>query len=126
MILLIWILILTFIDTLCSVEEKQPKKNNNTTAAAAPAPTPTPAANNSKTTTTAVAAPPPPPPSNSIIDEAVAAADLDKKKKALNKKLKQIDELKIKQANGESLNSEQLNKIATENDLRQELANLTI
>lgn len=81
----------------------------------------------SSSATAAAAAPPPlPPASNSIVDQAVAAADLDKKKKALNKKLKQIEELKTKQASGETLNAEQLNKITTESELRQELANLNI
>lgn len=59
-----------------------------------------------------------------MVDEAAAIADLEKKKKALNKKIKQIEELKVRQANGEGLNAEQIAKIGTENSLREELASL--
>jgi translation initiation factor 2A len=58
------------------------------------------------------------------VDEAVAVADLEKKKKALLKKLKQIDELKGRQAAGEPLNAEQIAKIQTETALREDLAAL--
>jgi translation initiation factor 2A len=66
----------------------------------------------------------PPPPTPSFLDEAVAAADLDKKKKALSKKIKQIEELKTRQSNGETLNAEQVAKIATEESLKAELTAL--
>jgi translation initiation factor 2A len=58
------------------------------------------------------------------VDEAAAVADLEKKKKALTKKLKQIEDLKTRQAAGESLNAEQVAKIQTEAALRGELAAL--
>lgn len=52
--------------------------------------------------------------------------DPAKKKKALEKKLKQIDELKKRAAGGEALNADQQEKLASEEELRQQLAALQL
>lgn len=53
-----------------------------------------------------------------------ASMDPAKKKKALEKKLKQIDELKKRASGGEALNADQKEKLATEEEIRQQLAAL--
>lgn len=50
--------------------------------------------------------------------------DPAKKKKALEKKLKQIDELRKRAAGGEVLNADQKEKLTTEGEIRQQLAAL--
>ncbi|GAB5030602.1 eukaryotic translation initiation factor 2a [Nannochloropsis oceanica] len=55
-----------------------------------------------------------------------AAEDPVKRKKALQKKLKQIDELKARAAGGEALNEDQQQKLASENDLREQVAKMAI
>jgi translation initiation factor 2A len=57
---------------------------------------------------------------------AAAADDPVKRKKALQKKLKQIDELKARAAGGEALNEDQLQKVASEDDLREQMAKLAV
>lgn len=52
--------------------------------------------------------------------------DPEKKAKALQKKLKQIDDLKKRAAGGEKLNEDQQSKLASEDDLRKQLAALKI
>ncbi|KAJ1022343.1 hypothetical protein NDA13_005253 [Ustilago tritici] len=52
------------------------------------------------------------------------AANLEKKVRNLNKKLKAIEELKMRQAGGEKLEAMQLAKIAAEDEVRKELATL--
>ena len=52
--------------------------------------------------------------------------DPEKKAKALQKKLKQIDELKKRAAGGEKLNEDQQSKLSSEVELRQQLAALEI
>lgn len=49
---------------------------------------------------------------------------IDKKIRNLNKKLKAIQELKERKSKGEKLEQTQLQKIATEGELRKELADL--
>ena len=49
--------------------------------------------------------------------------DIEKKIKNLNKKLKQIDDLKMKQATGAQLELTQIQKIATEEELLKEVSN---
>ncbi|SNX83959.1 related to eukaryotic translation initiation factor [Melanopsichium pennsylvanicum] len=53
-----------------------------------------------------------------------SAANLEKKVRNLNKKLKAIEELKMRQAGGEKLEAMQLAKIAAEEEVRKELATL--
>ncbi|KAI8584315.1 hypothetical protein K450DRAFT_296454 [Umbelopsis ramanniana AG] len=55
-----------------------------------------------------------------------AATEKEKKIKALQKKLRQIDELKAKQNSGTSLNAEQLDKITKAKSLEEELSKLKI
>jgi translation initiation factor 2A len=59
---------------------------------------------------------------------AAAAAPVDpaKRAKAINKKLRAIDDLKAKAESGETLLPEQLEKMSAEKDLRKELAKLGI
>ncbi|GAC74389.1 predicted translation initiation factor related to eIF-3a [Moesziomyces antarcticus T-34] len=52
------------------------------------------------------------------------AANLEKRVRNLNKKLKAIEELKLRQAGGEKLEAMQLAKIAAEDEVRKELATL--
>mmetsp|Transcript_22707 Transcript_22707/g.33179 ORF Transcript_22707/g.33179 Transcript_22707/m.33179 type:complete len:628 (+) Transcript_22707:31-1914(+) len=68
------------------------------------------------------AVPPPPPPAESETVEI----DPSKKKKNLQKKLKQVEELKAKRDAGVELKPEQIRKIATEEDIRKEIADLGI
>lgn len=53
-----------------------------------------------------------------------SAANLEKRVRNLNKKLKAIEELKLRQAGGEKLEAMQLAKIAAEDEVRKELATL--
>ncbi|KAJ0411399.1 hypothetical protein ATCC90586_004385 [Pythium insidiosum] len=55
----------------------------------------------------------------------LTAEEKQKKLKAINKKLKQIDELKAKQAAGQTLNEDQLQKLESEVALREEAAELS-
>ncbi|CBQ69187.1 conserved hypothetical protein [Sporisorium reilianum SRZ2] len=55
---------------------------------------------------------------------SAGAANLEKKVRNLNKKLKAIEELKLRQAGGEKLEAMQLAKIAAEDEVRRELATL--
>jgi uncharacterized protein with WD repeat len=57
---------------------------------------------------------------------AAAAEDPVKRKKALQKKLKQIDDLKARAAGGEALNEDQQQKLASEVDLREQMAKLSV
>ena len=52
------------------------------------------------------------------------AGGVEKKIRNLNKKLKAIEELKLRQASGEKLEMTQIQKIQSENDIRNELAQL--
>ncbi|KAH8550556.1 partner of Y14 and mago [Umbelopsis sp. PMI_123] len=54
------------------------------------------------------------------------ATEMEKRIKALQKKLRQIDELKAKKSSGTSLNAEQLDKIAKAKSLEEELSKLQI
>jgi uncharacterized protein with WD repeat len=54
-----------------------------------------------------------------------AAQDAEKKMKGLAKKLKQIEELKKRQAAGEVLNADQRQKLETEEGIRQQIAALS-
>jgi len=56
----------------------------------------------------------------------VAAEDPVKRRKAVQKKLKQIEELKARAMGGEKLNDDQQNKLATEASLVEELAKLEV
>eukprot|EP00603_Paraphysomonas_imperforata_P006993 CAMPEP_0114415412 /NCGR_PEP_ID=MMETSP0103-20121206/1897_1 /TAXON_ID=37642 ORGANISM="Paraphysomonas imperforata, Strain PA2" /NCGR_SAMPLE_ID=MMETSP0103 /ASSEMBLY_ACC=CAM_ASM_000201 /LENGTH=636 /DNA_ID=CAMNT_0001583597 /DNA_START=45 /DNA_END=1956 /DNA_ORIENTATION=+ len=58
--------------------------------------------------------------------EEVVVVDKEKKIKNLRKKLKQVTELKGKQASGENMNPDQLKKIETEGDILKELALLEV
>jgi translation initiation factor 2A len=63
------------------------------------------------------------------IESARAAAnkaDPEKRAKKIRKTLKQIDEIKSKAASGTELNDDQKAKLATEEELRQELASLNL
>lgn len=55
-----------------------------------------------------------------------AATEKEKKIKALQKKLRQIEELKAKQSSGTSLNAEQLDKVTKAKSLEEELSKLKI
>lgn len=77
-------------------------------ATAAPASTPA-----------AAVAPPPPAPVE------LSEEEKQKKVKALMKKLKQIDALKEKQAGGDKLNEDQLQKLSSETALREEIKQLS-
>jgi len=57
---------------------------------------------------------------------AAAADDPVKRKKALQKKLKQIDDLKARAAGGEELDEGQQQKLASEVDLREQMAKLAV
>jgi len=57
---------------------------------------------------------------------AAAAEDPVKRKKAFQKKLKQIDDLKARAAGGEELNEDQQQKLASEVDLREQMAKLAV
>ena len=67
---------------------------------------------------------PPPPPSEPLQDTPLATEqdkDKDKKAKGIRKKLKQIEEIKTKQKNGTELNSDEVNKLNSEDALVAEL-----
>ncbi|GAB5592265.1 hypothetical protein Unana1_07165 [Umbelopsis nana] len=57
---------------------------------------------------------------------ASATSDKEKKIKGLQKKLRQIDDLKTKQKSGEQLNADQLDKISKAKSLEDELSQLKI
>jgi translation initiation factor 2A len=61
------------------------------------------------------------PPAPAVLTEE----EKQKKVKAINKKLKQIDELKAKQASGATLNDDQQQKLANEAALRKEIEELS-
>ncbi|TPX62036.1 hypothetical protein SpCBS45565_g07088 [Spizellomyces sp. 'palustris'] len=56
--------------------------------------------------------------------QAAAPVDIEKKLKNLRKKLRQVEELKEKQAKGENLIQEQRDKLAGKKDLEKEIAEL--
>lgn len=58
--------------------------------------------------------------------EQLSAVDVDKKLKALRKKLKLIEELKEKKAQGVEMNSDQDAKIISESEVMQQIADLSI
>ena len=55
---------------------------------------------------------------------SASAANQEKRLRNLNKKLKAIEELKMRQAGGEKLEAMQLAKISAEKEVREELASL--
>lgn len=57
---------------------------------------------------------------------AANKADPEKRAKKIRKTLKQIDDIKSKAANGTELNDDQKKKLATEDELRKELASLNL
>jgi partner of Y14 and mago len=65
-------------------------------------------------------------PTSSASPAPSAATEKEKKIKALQKKLRQIDELKAKKSSGTSLNAEQLDKITKAKSLEEELSKLKI
>ncbi|CAM0142769.1 hypothetical protein VKS41_002671 [Umbelopsis sp. WA50703] len=62
------------------------------------------------------------------VDDSYSGAkpEADKKIKALQKKLRQIDDLKKKQGSGEKLNEDQLEKLSKAKSIEEELSKLTI
>jgi uncharacterized protein with WD repeat len=58
--------------------------------------------------------------------EAAANVDPEKKMKALQKKLKQIEDLKTRQAGGEALNADQKAKLTAEAEIREQMSKLKI
>ncbi|KAG2182243.1 hypothetical protein INT43_007170 [Umbelopsis isabellina] len=56
----------------------------------------------------------------------VGKSEADKKIKQLQKKLRQIDDLKKKQGSGEKMNEDQLEKLAKAKSIEEELSKLTI
>lgn len=81
-----------------------------------------PAAPASEKTEAATALPAPPVPAP--VEQSGASADDLKKQRALLKKLRAIDELKLRQASGEVLEKTQLQKIEKEREIVAELAKL--
>ncbi|KAL8706829.1 MAG: hypothetical protein Q9201_000168 [Fulgogasparrea decipioides] len=74
-----------------------------------------------------VAAPPPatePPPHLTVTSPGGAGTPQDKKIRALLKKLRAIDDLKMRRAGGEKLEGTQIKKMDTEDDVRRELEGL--
>eukprot|EP00931_Biecheleriopsis_adriatica_P090019 TRINITY_DN6406_c1_g1_i1.p1 TRINITY_DN6406_c1_g1~~TRINITY_DN6406_c1_g1_i1.p1 ORF type:complete len:475 (+),score=142.85 TRINITY_DN6406_c1_g1_i1:136-1560(+) len=70
------------------------------------------------------AAPEPTPAAAPAQKQAAPMSATDKKKKALQKKLRQIEEVEEKQRNGEKLNADQLAKLATRAAIEAEIAQL--
>lgn len=108
--------------------EPRPPRGDDSTASPAPSrqrhsqqPQPSPAVKTSTPVPVAAAAAPisAPPTPMSPVDSA-----LDKKVRALTKKLRAIDELKMRQAGGEKLELSQVSKIQTEESVRRELDSL--
>ena len=98
-------------------QQQQPSNNNNASAAkAAPKPAPAPAAAKPS------AAPAPAAPPAAPVDPA---AEKEKRLKNVRKKLKQVEEIKAKQASGQPLEPEQVQKLATETALLAELRELS-
>ncbi|KAI9324169.1 eukaryotic translation initiation factor eIF2A-domain-containing protein [Zopfochytrium polystomum] len=98
--------------------KKQSANGNSTTAAAAAAP----AAAAPPAAPPVPAEPAPPAPPAFVPTEEVARqAELEKKVKSLNKKLKQINEIKGKKERGEPLELTQLTKMENEEALRKQL-----
>ena len=97
------------------------RKRENKKKAAAAAVT---VADTTTTTTTSSNLTPPPPPSSSSVE--ATSIDPEKKAKAIRKKLKQIDELKLKQNEGIELNDDQQAKLAMEATLNRELKDLDL
>jgi uncharacterized protein with WD repeat len=58
-------------------------------------------------------------------NSATEAADQAKQKRTIEKKLRQISELKDKQKSGAQLNEDQLEKLRKENDLIEQLNKLS-
>jgi translation initiation factor 2A len=79
----------------------------STPAKQAPAPTPTPA-----------------PAPEVTVSSPIVESSQDKKVRALLKKLRAIDDLKMRQAGGEKLENTQVSKISTEEGVRKELSAL--
>ena len=65
-----------------------------------------------------------PPPDLSVTSPGGAGSPQDKKIRALLKKLRAIDELKMRRAGGERLEGTQIKKMDTEDDIRRELEGL--
>ncbi|KAJ2956439.1 hypothetical protein NQZ79_g7695 [Umbelopsis isabellina] len=65
----------------------------------------------------------PPPTEDS---SAIGKSEADKKIKQLQKKLRQIDDLKKKQGSGEKMNEDQLEKLSKAKSIEEELSKLTI
>ena len=59
-------------------------------------------------------------------DPPQASGDKDKKMKKIKKSLQAIEKLKLKKANGEQLEINQLQKIDTEEQLKKELEQLAL
>ncbi|KAF2459461.1 eukaryotic translation initiation factor eIF2A-domain-containing protein [Lineolata rhizophorae] len=100
---------------------------------AAPAATPPPAAPQLPPVAAAAAAAAPPAATASSSAEAQAQADAaaglgptDKKLRSLHKKMRAIEELKMRQARGEKLEDTQVKKIATEEEIRKQLAEMGV
>lgn len=111
-----------------------PAANKSKTQTQTPTQTQSSAAPAKKSTPSAAPAPPAPKPTATpavVPPPAPTAAEdtaesREKKAKAVQKKLKQVSELKAKQASGLTLDADQLKKVAGEAALLEELAALSV
>jgi hypothetical protein len=62
----------------------------------------------------------------SVVSDLSDPGVVARKIKALSKKIRQITDLKEKQASGTELNEDQLQKVATEDQLNEEMHQLTL
>lgn len=69
---------------------------------------------------------PPPSDGGPLSPSTGSTAPEEKKRRALHKKLRAIEDLKMRQANGEKLEDTQIKKIATEAEVRKELEKLGV
>jgi len=108
---------------LAPTEPEKEKKSRNRKKKEKAEKAASPAVGKTEPPAVSASAPPPPPPVAAV--EASGASPEDhKKQRALLKKLRAIDELKLRQASGETLEKTQLQKIEKEDEIVAELAKL--
>ena len=97
--------------------ERHPQQQSRSTQAPAPAPAPAPNGTTTKTPITQA-------PELSVTSPGGGGTAGDKKVRALLKKLRAIDDLKMRRAGGEKLEGTQIKKMDTEDEVRRELESL--
>ena len=66
-----------------------------------------------------------PPPSENVLPSSVDPEDKEKRIKALKKKIKQAEDIKLKKDKGEALNPDQISKLSVLTSLMEELSLLS-